>query len=1160
MDTGFGSGVGGEIVEMTQAGAVVATIALPDEATGNFYYYPFGFSIASDGSLWVAQPGDGNVIHLDPTGNLIQSYSLGSGALPEWTAVRSDGQVFVSNENGAVIQQLDPGTGNLSTFAVDPAGLPFGLSFTASGDLLVTDPNFGVLRYDGSRALTQAIQDFNGAIDAEADPSGDVVVAGIYNTVDRFTSGGALIIGTSVPGNPIGVAVLGSEGAPPAPSQAADYYKIEVQKGQNVTVVLSDLGGTSGDITLLSPSGVPLALGKVINGSEETINSYIATAKGTYYVRVTGNGVQYSLVTLLNSDFNDGSNTTQAGAQNLFHGSNGYESVLGHLSSTSLWGVDWQGAPNQLIHTIDTLTGNFTSTFSGPTTPLTAPYGFNMAFDGTYLWFNDGADFGSNTIFKLDPASGAVLGSFTSPTPLLTGLAYLNGSLWGTDGAGVYQIDPATGQLLNQFSPGLNGAVTGLAGDPSRGVLWAVSQFHTLYEIDPVAQTITMSAYDGLGLFEQDLGYYNNELYVSESNGPGANDIAVIDAGTLAVTRDLPMNVPTYISGLAADGFALAASNYYRVSTGAHDKLFIRASSPLNPSQGPFQPPNTLIAVLQLYDAQGNLLATSKPGGSISYKVQAAGDYFVRISGAGTSTGDYRLSVSGATGGLPAFDVTGTNPPAGSYNKPIASITVDFNDSILLPSLATANVTFGGVPATGYMVDNDHEVTWYLQATPPGLNVAYTFQITAGSIKDIHGAGLAGFSETLIINTVPPDVIATSIEEGDVDPAGNLTYVVSFQEPINPSSVSTSSFDLHGIYRSADYGAVSYAFNANDTTLTINYTGLPQDDYTLTLFSSGFMDQAGYFLDGEPHTPRPPSVPSGNGVEGGDFFVDFTLRHGTVALPVAFAPVNPIGSLIYQGSFADVVASPPNAPNAYTVSLAPHQTLTLDLTSDGNLQGWVAIYDPSNNLIGSAFASGKGGEALLQTAPVVSGGTYTIVVGGLNGTLGLFNLQATLNAALENGLHGGPSNGSLATAQNIGGSFVSLGGSSSRGAVLGGIDQLVVNPGDVYVSERGGPGVLVVANGGGVLSGINNPIFGTGVVGGIHEGPDGNLYVALSSASGEILKFAPGGTLLGVIPLPGDTPSIGYYYPFGFSSRPTAPSGCRSRTPATSSTWPRPAT
>src|SRR5262249_47779661 len=192
---------------------------------------------------------------------------------------------------------------------------------------------------------------------------------------------------------------------------------------------------------------------------------------------------------------------------------------------------------------------------------------------------------------------------------------------------------------------------------------------------------------------------------------------------------------------------------------------------------------------------------------------------------------------------------------------------------------------------------------------------------------------------------------------GDIDPAGNLTYVTKFQEPIVPSSVIDSSFDLHGIYRNADYSPSSFSFDSTDMILTINYTGLPQDNYTLTLFAPGFQDRAGYILDGEPHTPRPPSVPTGNGVEGGDFFVDFTLRHGTEALPVTFGPVAPIGDQIYQGSFTDVVASPAGATNSYTVNLAPNQTLTLDLTSGASLQGPITLYDPSNHPISSATAT-----------------------------------------------------------------------------------------------------------------------------------------------------------------------------------------------------------
>src|SRR5262249_35705657 len=162
------------------------------------------------------------------------------------------------------------------------------------------------------------------------------------------------------------------------------------------------------------------------------------------------------------------------------------------------------------------------------------------------------------------------------------------------------------------------------------------------------------------------------------------------------------------------------------------------------------------------------------------------------------------------------------------------------------------------------------------------------------------------------------------------------------------------------------------SFDATNTTLTINYSGLPEDNYTETLLDTGFKDLSGFILDGEPGAP-PTLVPSGNGVEGGNFFVDFTLIHGPEALPVSFSSAAPIGDVLYRRSFTDVVV-PAGGSNTYTVHLAPNQTLTLDLTSDGNLQGTVAVYDSSNNLVGTATASAKGGEVLLQALPVTDGG------------------------------------------------------------------------------------------------------------------------------------------------------------------------------------------
>jgi len=54
---------------------------------------------------------------------------------------------------------------------------------------------------------------------------------------------------------------------------------------------------------------------------------------------------------------------------------------------------------------------------------------------------------------------------------------------------------------------------------------------------------------------------------------------------------------------------------------------------------------------------------------------------------------------------------------------------------------------------------------------------------------------------------VAPRVTASSAHEGDVLKTGALTYKVTFSEAINTSTFSASGFDLHGVYRNADYAA-----------------------------------------------------------------------------------------------------------------------------------------------------------------------------------------------------------------------------------------------------------------------------------------------------------------------------------------------------------------
>src|SRR5262249_28551501 len=116
------------------------------------------------------------------------------------------------------------------------------------------------------------------------------------------------------------------------------------------------------------------------------------------------------------------------------------------------------------------------------------------------------------------------------------------------------------------------------------------------------------------------------------------------------------------------------------------------------------------------------------------------------------------------------------------------------------------------------------------------------------------------------------------------------------------------------------------------------------------------------------------------------------------------------------------------------------------VTPSVDLQATVQLFDPSNNLIGAATASGPGVIALLQTIPANAAGVYTITITGANGTTGTFTAQLILNAAAQVETNGGVPNtdDSIATAQDLNNSFVDLGNGGARGAVLGQTEGLGV--------------------------------------------------------------------------------------------------------------------
>ena len=301
-----------------------------------------------------------------------------------------------------------------------------------------------------------------------------------------------------------------------------------------------------------------------------------------------------------------------------------------------------------------------------------------------------------------------------------------------------------------------------------------------------------------------------------------------------------------------------------------------------------------------------------------------------------------------------------------------------------------------------------------------------------------NGRGSTVRSVELLVNN-PPHVISSSTQNGDVVPAGNWTLTVAFDKRLLGTVLDQTDFQLVGEV----VGAVTpanyvYTSSIYTSTLSVVYSGLPEDRYTMTLLSgaSHLADLYGYALDGEtPSWPIPPNV-SGDGTEGGNFSFVFNVDATTVAFPLPMKSKDPLGSLIYDSSASALIASGGDT-DRFTVALDAGQTLTAIANPNTTLRPSIRMFNPSGASFAVTQAVAIGQEAVLQAVPVTNSGLYAVEVSGVGVSTGRYSVQVLLNAAAEGEAHDGAANDTRATAQNLQSSFIALAGSATRGAVVG---------------------------------------------------------------------------------------------------------------------------
>ncbi|MEO1498334.1 MAG: Ig-like domain-containing protein, partial [Planctomycetota bacterium] len=271
------------------------------------------------------------------------------------------------------------------------------------------------------------------------------------------------------------------------------------------------------------------------------------------------------------------------------------------------------------------------------------------------------------------------------------------------------------------------------------------------------------------------------------------------------------------------------------------------------------------------------------------------GSYTTRLRGVDRTAGEYLLSVRGFTGDPGVFFAVDASIDEGALLTALDTITITFSEQVDLSSIDAGSLLLNGVESG--LVDATIDGQTLVFALPPLADGDYTLEIPTGSLVDLQGVPIDGFSTDFRIDATGPRVQTSSIGAGGSIPTGGLTYTATFDEPLDQSVLDASDILLEGVNTGLAGPPTFFEYNAQTGQLDLGFVGLDEDNYTLTLVSgpTGFVDLAGNLLDGEPQGPF--GFPSGDGQPGGDFATSF-FADQQAELGAPFERLDPLGGLV----------------------------------------------------------------------------------------------------------------------------------------------------------------------------------------------------------------------------------------------------------------------
>ena len=194
-------------------------------------------------------------------------------------------------------------------------------------------------------------------------------------------------------------------------------------------------------------------------------------------------------------------------------------------------------------------------------------------------------------------------------------------------------------------------------------------------------------------------------------------------------------------------------------------------------------------------------------------------------------------SVTSQTPGVNATGVAVLTIPTATFNEAVQASTISFTLKNSSGSAVAATVAYNSSTDTATL-------------TPSGpLAFSTTYTATVSGAESSFGVAMTGpmtWSFTTAAAPAAPAVTGWTPATNGTGMATNSSVTATFNEPVQASSITTSTFVLKGPGNSAMTGAVSY--NSATATATLAPSSLLANLTTYTATISGVTDAAGHTM------------------------------------------------------------------------------------------------------------------------------------------------------------------------------------------------------------------------------------------------------------------------------------------------------------------------